>query len=77
MRNFQTTQINSVNEIDQVFYNTMSPKKHLKKDEELSKIEVLDEKSYIDKKCHVEDDKEEMRVFNEIKKQFKIVPFFI
>ena len=73
MRNFKTKPINEINEIDDVFNHTMSPKKQMKIEEQVSKIE-LNEHSMLEKKAHFydDDDLEEMRVFNEIKKHYKI-----
>jgi len=75
MRNFQTQAINSINEIDDVINKTMSPKKDMKIQEQVSNLELDEQSIIVEKKCHDESDLEEMRVFMEIRKQFKLFDY--
>ncbi len=78
MRNFQTKQIHSIGEIDEVFNKTMSPKKNLKERENDSMLNFDlegEEVEILEKKAHDDNDMEEMRAFEEIKRMYKLFDY--
>lgn len=85
MRKVQTKQIHSVCELDELLnHSYMSPKNQRKENKDnISQFEKIvmggdeedDEIEIAAKKAHDDSDLEEMRVFNEIKKTYKIFDF--
>jgi ankyrin repeat protein len=75
MRNFQTKQIQSVGDIDSVLNNTTSPKKIFNSKLPNIHIESLGPSIIEEKNCYDDNNMEEMRVFSEIRKIYRLFDY--